>query len=468
MATNTPKLPPPAASNHVITGPPKGVVGGNRKKQKRRAKAAAKTSQIPLPPGALPNDIDYDEDPLGYGDEDEFDYSDEAYNDHYAPSHGAANGYNMPPPGNKKNKKKKTSSLHQHSAYNPELLGNDIPPMPNPPPPSAGAMQRAHRPGRKETIWNTSSQEERQNIKDFWLSLSEEERKSLLKIEKETVLRKMKQQQKHSCSCTVCGRKRTAIEEELEVLYEGYYEELEQYAHHDQPPFQSADGMVPDPLQHRSPHPLGVPPPQPPQSHRTSHVQEHFDEDDFSEDEDEEEEDYSDEEYSDASDADGVEDIPRTHSHSHNNMPNDFFNFGQNLTVKGILTPWLEKLHHELKGSADNLLTVADDLLKNDGRKFIEMMEQLAERRMARETEAEYAAANPSHPGAYPPGDHYNHEDPLAAGDEFDDDEASYDSQEDFDDDYDDVDDPVCPQLETRGELHFAYMFHSRWTKRSA
>jgi hypothetical protein len=35
-----------------------------------------------------------------------------------------------------------------------------------------------------------------------------------------------------------------------------------------------------------------------------------------------------------------------------------------------------------------NILTVADDLLKNDGRKFLEMMEQLAERRMQREEEA--------------------------------------------------------------------------------
>lgn len=35
-----------------------------------------------------------------------------------------------------------------------------------------------------------------------------------------------------------------------------------------------------------------------------------------------------------------------------------------------------------------NILTVADDLLKNDGQKFLEMMEQLAERRMLREEEA--------------------------------------------------------------------------------
>ncbi|KAI6952050.1 hypothetical protein KC329_g19291, partial [Hortaea werneckii] len=220
-------------------------------------------------------------------------------------------------------------------------------------------------------IWNTSSAQERQNIKDFWLSLSEDERKSLLKIEKEAVLRKMKQQQKHSCSCTVCGRKRTAIEEELEVLYEGYYEELEQYAHHDQPPLPSSDGLMPDPLHHhRPPHPLAAPPPMHPQ-HRTSNVREHFDEDE-EEYSDEEEEEYSDEEdYSDEE-----PEPPR-------GVP-DFFNFGQNLTVKGILTPWLEKLQQGLKGKADNLLTVADDLLKNDGRKFIEMMEQLAERRMQR------------------------------------------------------------------------------------
>ena len=34
------------------------------------------------------------------------------------------------------------------------------------------------------------------------------------------------------------------------------------------------------------------------------------------------------------------------------------------------------------------ILTVADDLLKNDGQKFLEMMESLAERRLQREEEA--------------------------------------------------------------------------------
>lgn len=59
-------------------------------------------------------------------------------------------------------------------------------------------------------LWSTNSNEERERIKEFWLGLSEEERRALVKVEKEAVLRKMKEQQKHSCSCAVCGRKRYA------------------------------------------------------------------------------------------------------------------------------------------------------------------------------------------------------------------------------------------------------------------
>ncbi|TFK69127.1 hypothetical protein BDN72DRAFT_897515 [Pluteus cervinus] len=63
-------------------------------------------------------------------------------------------------------------------------------------------------PHQNNKIWSTSTTEERERIKDFWLGLGEEERRNLVKIEKDTVLRKMKEQQKHSCSCAVCGRKR--------------------------------------------------------------------------------------------------------------------------------------------------------------------------------------------------------------------------------------------------------------------
>ena len=438
MATNARMPPPPPATNGVVNAPSLAAASGNRKKQKRRAKQAAKVAALApgTAPATHPDDVDYDEDPLGYG-EDDYDYSDgepEQYHDQYIPPHNGTNGHHVLPPAmnRRKKQKKRGSSAQHHGAYSPDMLS----PIPHhPPPPQAGALRAMqHRGGHAYgNIWNTSTVQERQNIKNFWLSLSEDERKSLLKIEKDAVLRKMKQQQKHSCSCTVCGRKRTAIEEELEVLYEGYYEELEQYAHHDPPSLPSIEGLVPNPLQQRRP-PAQLPAPPPPQpQHRTSNVREHLDEEEYSDDEEysDSEEEYSDEE---------PEPMPRGGGVG---VP-DFFNFGQNLTVKGILTPWLEKLSLGLKGKADNLLTVADDLLKNDGRKFIEMMEQLAERRMARENEAEYAAANPSHPGAYPPSNPaYNHEDPLAAGEEYDDEEGSYDSQEEYDDDLEEEDEMV-------------------------
>ncbi|KAG6333073.1 hypothetical protein ID866_6015 [Astraeus odoratus] len=95
-------------------------------------------------------------------------------------------------------------------------------------------------------IWSTSSTEERERIKEFWLGLGEDERRNLVKIEKDTVLKKMKEQQKHSCSCAVCGRKRHAIEEELEVLYDAYYEELERYANYQQR-YVSSGGTIPPP-----------------------------------------------------------------------------------------------------------------------------------------------------------------------------------------------------------------------------
>lgn len=88
-------------------------------------------------------------------------------------------------------------------------------------------------------------------------------------------------------------------------------------------------------------------------------------------------------------------------------------------------------------GSLDGILTVADDLLKNDGKHFIDMMEQLAERRMQREEDTQYglAAAHQSLHAGHGHG-------PLDDEDDYDDeDDDDYDSQEE--DDYED-DEMVC------------------------
>ena len=76
---------------------------------------------------------------------------------------------------------------------------------------------------------------------------------------------------------------------------------------------------------------------------------------------------------------------------------------------------------------------MADDLLKNDGKKFIEMMEQLAERRMQREEEAHYAASG-LHPSMSVPGQNaqagHNHAPPPEDEEYDEEEEEDYDSQE--------------------------------------
>ncbi|KAF9484220.1 hypothetical protein BDN70DRAFT_182955 [Pholiota conissans] len=294
-------------------------------------------------------------------------------------------------------------------------------------------------------IWSTSTTEERERIKDFWLGLGEQERRNLVKIEKDTVLKKMKEQQKHSCSCAVCGRKRNAIEEELERYvssggtippppgpgpFPGSVEldkngavvasphahpkraratKQQQQAQHRGPPPQTllppvANGRK---QQHPHPHPHHHPPPGKESDLEDEEVdeeeydgdqyedQEEEDEEGVEEDEEEEEGEEEEEEEEEEDDVEqpdhvgrrmGTERIPKVQADSNRRGPpqangrrntpskgrDGLFNIGNSLTVTG----------------PGNILTVADDLLKNDGQKFLEMMEQLAERRMQREEEA--------------------------------------------------------------------------------
>ena len=194
----------------------------------------------------------------------------------------------------------------------PASLSRSHPPQPL----SNAALRASHK--ISDRIWNTSTQAERENIKQFWLELGEDERRSLVKVEKEAVLRKMKEQQKHSCSCTVCGRKRTAIEEELEVLYDAYYEELEQFANHNHG-LPKGPPIMPPP---RTYNHIRSPPPMAGSYPSRGRVQEIGDEDDDLDEEEEYDED--DEPFSD----EDVEELPRP--------PPDFFTFGNSLTVKGI------------------------------------------------------------------------------------------------------------------------------------
>jgi hypothetical protein len=354
MAQGTKATAAPTATSNGVGGahaaPPTGPAGVNRKKQKRRekeaAKKAAETQSQPAPatngtpPSAQPPssahasapqyaEPDYD-DPL-YDDDGEY-FSDEdgdtyeavyATNGHYQPGYAPS-----PAPGGagKKAKRKKRGApappqqaYHQPTHHPHQHQHQPMPPRP------PHLPQHSHQAVRKSSsnrdrIWNTSTNEERERIREFWLSLGENERKSLVKIEKEAVLRKMKEQQKQSCSCSVCGRKRTAIEEELEVLYDAYYEELEGYAIHWEhlgTLFQSANHH----LTSSAPHARTIMSHPPPGAYD--------DTDDLSGDEEDGDQDYSNSEISSEEDySDDERSLPPPE-------PTDFLQFGSSLQVKG-------------------------------------------------------------------------------------------------------------------------------------
>src|SRR5208282_5276033 len=77
------------------------------------------------------------------------------------------------------------------------------------------------------------------------------------------------------------------------------------------------------------------------------------------------------------------------HHHHHHGLAEEFvdsrreiFNFGANLMAKGAARTTNELL------TVGGVLTIADDLLQNQGKQFIEMMEKIADMRFRKEEEA--------------------------------------------------------------------------------
>ncbi|KAF3491530.1 caldesmon [Arthroderma uncinatum] len=458
--------------------PAEGTTGVNKKKQKRRQKLAARLaaeqqrsdSSTPTNRNGQDGSDGYDNgvrhahagnstqhrpnersEPIEnaeawYSDDDR--HFSHSRHEHKHDNHGSLDHqHNNTGKGKSKKKKGKKGRTGNNAAEGSSTSHSTPPPPPltssarpvGVPPPLVSAYRSAHRIS-KDRIWNTSTHEERENIKEFWLQLGEEERRSLVKVEKEAVLRKMKEQQKHSCSCTVCGRKRTAIEEELEVLYDAYYEELEQYANNNQASFENGGSLRLPPRLYQTPirsldHHPHLPGAQHPSRGRVHELPDDDDEDELDEEYEEDEEEEDDEE----SYSEDELDIEARTSRA------DFFAFGNSLTVK------------------DGILTVADDLLKNDGKHFIDMMEQLAERRMQREEETQYIASSAAHQSMQAG---HNHGAPLDEEDYDDDEDDDYDSQEEDEFEEDEMDAMTEEQRMEEGRRMFqifaARMFEQR------
>lgn len=97
---------------------------------------------------------------------------------------------------------------HTHPHHHPSPPSSNTSQTQKHRPSSNQAPSSRNNPNANNKIWSTSSTEERERIKEFWLGLGEQDRRNLVKLEKEAVLKKMKEQQRHSCACAVCGRKR--------------------------------------------------------------------------------------------------------------------------------------------------------------------------------------------------------------------------------------------------------------------
>ncbi|KAJ2823136.1 Stress response protein nst1 [Coemansia erecta] len=106
-------------------------------------------------------------------------------------------------------------------------------PGPVPGPPGAGSRSSIFKQPEAgaEPLWNNDTTADYKQVREFWFSLSDIEQQALVMVEKEVVLARVRDQQNFSCSCSLCARKREAIERELDCLYHCYYEELKENVH---------------------------------------------------------------------------------------------------------------------------------------------------------------------------------------------------------------------------------------------
>ena len=218
------------------------------------------------------------------------------------------------------------------------------------------------------------------------------------------------------CSCSVCGKRRTVIEEELEMLYNAYYEELEQYEYTNN----SHNNAIPP-----VPFPLSISSRMNGNKFAKNFVNaKQMRKNQFSngvkisrtaidsEDSDTDYDTYSDSLTSSTDEeSEEVEEV----LHSQNNLSYPSKNFfvkhkhqpidhdddcREKIRNKNSKPQKNHHYHHHHHhhfnftnsqsnslSTKEGILTVADDLLKNEGKKFLEMMEKLAEQKVKKDSQ---------------------------------------------------------------------------------
>ena len=195
--------PPPTLSA------PTGPVGAKKKKKKRSKTKSGITGTGSEPPLG-DEDLDYSH---RDGYDDDRDSTDDDIPDLVdidrpplnqslsVPMTATSSNSSKTPPttgaGNKSKKKKKKNKAEINDGTSNGLDGQ-----------TKQSNENDHKSQTSPKIWNTNGSEERERIREFWQQLSEQERRALVRIDKDTVTKRFKEASKFlHCACHVCGRR---------------------------------------------------------------------------------------------------------------------------------------------------------------------------------------------------------------------------------------------------------------------
>mmetsp|Transcript_3347 Transcript_3347/g.11770 ORF Transcript_3347/g.11770 Transcript_3347/m.11770 type:complete len:519 (+) Transcript_3347:396-1952(+) len=78
--------------------------------------------------------------------------------------------------------------------------------------------------GKDSSLWDLTETEEGERIREFWLGLGDAQRRSLARVDKDCMWKKLEQKQKQECVCRDCRRKKTA---ELKASFKAFCRQLE-------------------------------------------------------------------------------------------------------------------------------------------------------------------------------------------------------------------------------------------------
>jgi hypothetical protein len=84
-----------------------------------------------------------------------------------------------------------------------------------------------HQPQNLLTKEEEKFKVEQKHIVDFWKSLPTDKKKKIIRVDKFNLLKEIKENNGHVCSCTLCGRKRAIFGKEIEKRLVEYCKELE-------------------------------------------------------------------------------------------------------------------------------------------------------------------------------------------------------------------------------------------------